>query len=79
MKFVCGFGDYCIMSLAEIEDIVISSGEKVQTTGFYEPLDHDDGCKIMDDENNLFLDKGSEAPKMLSCQHDIVWRLKSSE
>lgn len=68
------------MSLLGTKEIVISSGEKVQTTGFYEPLDHDDmECKIMDDENNLFLDKGSEAPKILSCQHDIMWRLKSSE
>lgn len=67
------------MSLVENKDIVISSGDKVQTTGFYEPLDHDDGCQIIDDEYNLFLDKGSEAPQMLSCQHDIVWRLKSGE
>ena len=69
------------MSLVgKIEDIVISSGEKVQTTGFYEPLDHDDGkCQIIEDEYNLFLDKGSEAPKILSCQHDVMWRLKSGE
>jgi len=63
-----------------VEEIVVCSGESVRYSGFYEPLDHDDGeCKIIDDEYNLFLDKGSEAPKMLSCQHDIVWRLKSGE
>ena len=67
------------MSLFEIKD-VINSGDKVKTSGFYEPVDHNNGeCEIIEDENNLFLDKGSQAPKILSCQHNVVWRLKSDE
>jgi len=60
------------MSLfAKIEGTVCS-GETVKTSGFYEPLDHKGECEII--ESNLFLDKGSEAPKVLSCQHDVRWR-----
>ena len=66
-------------NLFEIKEKVVT-GQKVKTSGFYEPLDHDDGvCQIIEDENNLFLDKGSEAPKILSCQHNVTWRLKSDE
>ena len=42
--------------IGKIEEIV--SGENVRTSGFYEPIDHNDGvCQIIDDENNLFLSR----------------------
>lgn len=57
------------------KNINIMSGEKIQQSGFYEPIEHTGKCRILKSERIIFLDKGSEAPKILSCQHDIKWRL----
>ncbi len=63
------------MFLKKPQEIVICSGEQVKKSGFYEPIEHKEGeCKII--ETNLFLDKGSKAPQILSCQHNVKWRFK---
>ncbi len=53
----------------------VKSGQAVSITGFYEPLTHNGECLILDNEKKIFLCRGSEAPKILSCQHNIEWGL----
>ncbi len=66
------------MFLKKTQELVISSGDQVKKSGFYEPMEHQEGeCKII--ETNLFLDRGSKAPKILCCQHDVKWRLKADK
>ena len=68
------------MNLSSKIEKIVNSGEKVRYSGFYGPINHEgEKCEIIEGENNLFLDKGSEAPKILSCQHNVAWRLKSDE
>lgn len=59
--------------------IQVKSGQAVIITGFYEPLDHSGECLILDSEKKIFLCRGSEAPKILSCQHNIEWGLMDGQ
>jgi len=64
------------MNTIQPQETMVDSGKTVKYSGFYEPEDHTSGqCIILETEQRIFLAKGSDAPKILSCQHNITWRL----
>jgi len=58
------------------EIIQILSGEKVPKTGYYIIADHNRWCdKALQAEYNMFMVKKDIAPKLIVCQHDVMWEL----
>jgi len=58
------------------EVIQILSGEKAPKTGWYAIADHNRWCdKTLQAENPMFMVKKDTAPKLMVCQHDVMWEL----
>ena len=58
--------------------VSVESGKLAPMTGYYEAI-HDDGnCIILEGEKRKLLAEGTRAPKIVSCQHDVTWRLVGS-
>jgi len=67
----------------KLSNIKIKSGDTITKSGLYvfsghvKPNDLD--CFILKNEKKMFFSKGSEAPRPLSCLHDVEWRLVTAD
>lgn len=68
------------MSNLQFESAIIESGKKVTVSGYYVYVEHviknDLNCFVAPKAKlGLYLTKGSTAPRLGSCPHDVKWKL----
>lgn len=68
------------MSSQQCEPRTVNSGQKVEQSGYYIYVDHviknDLKCFVAPKARlGLYLIKGSIAPRLGSCLHDVKWQL----
>ena len=61
------------------DESYIRSGDVFKETGCYSYVshveDHKEHCFNPPQTNRMFFKRGETAPKLISCQHDIFWKL----